>query len=384
MEDKEDFIFCTNCGTKNKADSKFCTKCGQPLVTITDEGIETDDSQAAQEIPHQSIIDSATSHLNSWTGGQGSVKVSWKEFFGQVFKPHTEKEAEEIFSAGTEKTTPSLQEISNDKVQPWLFSRILVTILLAGILLSVLTTLNTGNRMGDQIAMLVVIAIAVPMSALVLFFETNVYKNISFYRVGKIMLIGGILSLIVSIIGYHVLPNDNSLSFFSVLLIGFIEETAKVLVAAYFVRKLNVNRILNGLLIGAAVGTGFSAFENIQYMVDGYQLVSMETALQRTLLSISDHTEWCAIATAALVIAKGTGKLTSNSFWDMRFLRFFGLVMIIHMLWDWSLFDSFTNVRYIVLAIITWVTVFVMIHAGLNEVKRLQLNYQNDEQNEGD
>ncbi len=357
---------------ENNAKAKFCTKCGKPLVAVNDDGTETKNESVE---PKKSIFDSATSRLNGWTGGTGAVKVSWKDFFAEVLKSHTEDEAEDIFIAGTKKTTPALSEISDEKVQPWLFSRILIVIIVAGILLSILTNLN--QSMGDLMATDVIISIAVPMSALVLFFEINIFKNISFYRIGKIMLLGGILSLILTIIINNLVIVSN-LDFIGALLTGIIEETSKLLIAAYFVNKLNIKRIFNGLLIGAAVGTGFAAFENIQYMFEGNQLASLSSALIRTFCSISDHTEWCAIATAALVIVKGSEKLTTSTFTNIRFLRFLVLVIVIHMLWDWSMFDNLGYIRYAVLAVITWVTVFVMIHAGLREVKKLQLSVQDE------
>lgn len=374
MKEKNEIVFCTNCGTKNSIKSKFCIKCGKALAAVSDDGIENDNEYVK---PRGSMFDSATSKLNSWTGGNGAVKVSWKDFFSEVFKSHTEAEAEDIFIAGTNSTTPSLAEVSNEEVRPWLFSRILAVIVVAGILLTVLTRLNQST-LGDLIAADVVISIAVPMSALVLFFEINVFKNISFYKIGKIMLLGGILSLIVTVL-LNEFTSINDLNLIGSLLTGLIEEISKVLIAAFFIQKLNIKRIFNGLLIGSAVGTGFAAFENIQYIVvSNNQIVSFTDAFQRTLLSISDHTEWCAIATAALVIVKGSQKLTTNIFMDLRFLKFLALVILIHTCWDWNLFDNYTYIRYAILIVITWVTVFVMIHAGLREVKELQLSFNAD------
>lgn len=368
MAGEKGSVFCTNCGAKNDSKAKFCIKCGQSLVKIDTDEINNE----AEAEKHGSIMDSATSQLNSWTGGTGAVKISWKEFFGQVLKSHTEGEAEDIFIAGTKKTTPSLEEISDEKVQPWLFSRILVTIVLAGVLLSVLTNLN--QQVGDLLAMDVVLAISVPMAALVLFFEINVYRNISFYRIGKIMLLGGILSLILTIVVSNIVSNGASFDFVGALLIGIIEETSKLVIAAYFVNKLKIKRIFNGLLIGAAVGTGFSAFENIQYMVGNGQYSGISVALQRAAFSISDHTEWCAIATAGLVIVKGAQSMTASTFTNVRFLKFLGLVIILHMLWDWNMFDNSKYIICGIVAVITWVTVFVLIQAGLREVKELQLS----------
>lgn len=242
-EEKQDFVFCTQCGAKNSASAKFCTHCGHPLTHL--DGTSTSAASNAEEPQRKrkSVIDSTTSKINEWTGGKGAVKVSLKGFFGQVFKHHTEQEAEDIFAVGTEKTTPSLDEVVNDQVQPWLFSRILLFIFLVAVLLGVLSEFNP--RMGVVVSLDTTITIAVPVSALVLFFETNVYKNISFYQVMKITLVGGVLSLIATMILDNLLGDNGQLDLVGALLTGVSEEVAKVLVAAYFIYKLNIKRIFN-------------------------------------------------------------------------------------------------------------------------------------------
>lgn len=219
----------------------------------------------------------------------------------------------------------------------------------------------------------VAIAIAVPVSALILFFEVNVYRNISFYQVIQIFLMGGALSLIATIILDSLLGNNGELNLWGALTTGIAEELAKVLVAAYFISRLNVKHIFNGMLIGAAVGSGFAAFENVMYIVDDStgQLASVSDALLRALFSISDHTEWCAIAAAALVMVKGSRRLSFDDFMQPAFLRFLISVILIHALWDWDAISSLLTMA--VLAVITWIFVFVLIHAGLREVKEMQL-----------
>lgn len=361
MNQKNQNVFCPSCGTQNSINAKFCVHCGK--------------SMEPTEIKSTNIINSANNKLNDWAGNDGSIKVGLKEFFGQVFKKHTEEEAEDIFIVGTNKTTPSLKEVAGDKVQPWIFSRVLVMILIASTLLGILTTFN--SRLGIVIAMDTFVAVSVPISALILFFETNVYKNISMYKITQIFIIGGILSLIATMIIDQIIGNNSSLNLFSALSTGFAEETAKIIVAAYFIYKFNINKIFNGLLIGAAVGSGFAAFENIMYMVNDYtgQLVPIKDDLTRSIFSISDHTEWCAIVAAALVIAKGSEKLNLNSFLNHRFIKFFIIVMLIHALWDWNVLSDLGYFRYIILSIVTWVIVFIFIDAGLQQVNKLKESF---------
>lgn len=374
MAEEQQYVFCTNCGTKNSRDAKFCTHCGQPLVKP---GENDHQGVHRQDEKQSSVIDATTSRINRWTGGHGAVKVSLRDFFGQVFRHHTKSEAENIFIVGTEYTTPSLTDLADDQVQPWLFSRALLFTLVLSVLLWVLSLLNP--RTGVTVSLDVAIAIAVPVSALILFFEVNVYRNISFYQVIQIFLIGGALSLIATMILDSFLGNNGELNLWGALTTGIAEELAKVLVAGYFISRLNVKHIFNGMLIGAAVGSGFAAFENVMYMVDDStgQLASVGGALIRALFSISDHTEWCAIAAAALVMVKGSRKLSFDDFMKPAFLKFLISVILIHALWDWETIDSL--MKLVILAIITWIFVFVLIHAGLREVKKMQLQLKREQ-----
>lgn len=52
------------------------------------------------------------------------------------------------------------------------------------------------------------------------------------------------------------------------LLIGLVEELAKAVIVAVFLFKIKKsNYILDGLLIGSAVGAGFAAFETAGYIL---------------------------------------------------------------------------------------------------------------------
>lgn len=371
--EEKQFKFCTNCGVKNAKNAKFCKQCGTPFKVAqsnkTDEPRRESTNTESREEKSSSMIGSATSRLNSWTGGHGEVKISLRDFFSEVFKKHTQAEAEEIFIVGTPETTPTIEEVNAEEVHPWLFSRVFIFVLvLSGLLYMYL---KLSNQPGVFISLLIFIGVAVPVSALVLFFESNVLRNISFYQVIKICLVGGALSLIltmavIAIFGQE--DTDHGISLISALTIGIREELAKVLVAAYFIYKIKPKSIFGGLLIGAAVGTGFAAFENIQYIINALsEGGGIGYAFYRTMISVSDHTEWCAISSAGIILASNGKDFELNDLFNIKFLRFFLLVVLIHMLWDWTLGPS-DLIRETVGFIITWVTVLVIMHAGLREV----------------
>lgn len=55
---------------------------------------------------------------------------------------------------------------------------------------------------------------------------------------------------------------------------------------------------------------------------------------------------------------------------DRHFINFYLLSVLLHALWD--LKTPFTDVKLVLLIISGWVAIFVLIHAGLREVKELK------------
>lgn len=370
----KNYILCPKCGKKNRTDSKFCVNCGTPLKQGNNKSKESSDEAKPQRQDRtDDLLSSATSTINGWTGGKGAVKISFKDFFNQVFKHHTFSEAEEIFAVGTKDTTPKLSSLKNVEPHPWFFSRIIVfNIILAALIYFLF--MHYTQQTGELVSLCILLTIAVPVSANVLFFETNIFKNISILRIIEIILLGGVLSLIAALFLDNLLGNNSSLNLSSALMTGVAEEVGKALVAAYFLRKLNSRTIFNGLLIGSAVGSGFAAFENIQYLfnTEAANVESLiESVLERNALGIADHTEWCAIAAVGMIIANSGHRFEWSSLVSSKFLRFLLVVIIIHTLWDWNYLDSFGNIRYIVLIVIAWIIILVLIHAGMREVREL-------------
>lgn len=171
-EDTKKYTYCTNCGTKNAATNKFCLECGHSLI---------EKEEQPKESRAGSFLDNATKEMNSWTGEDKSVEINFKAIFNQFFKKHTQDETDKIFIAGTKETTPTLNEVADKDVRPWLFSR--VFLYLTSLLLILLAVLMIFQNSNAYPGLLFMGALAVPFSLLIFFFEVNVFKDISIYRV---------------------------------------------------------------------------------------------------------------------------------------------------------------------------------------------------------
>ena len=246
--------YCSYCGKPIQDGYLFCGSCGKPVATET-----TASSQQTQTKTSGSGDSSWVNHLNDYVGNDRPADLNWKILFTDVSKKHTTEEAEEIFIVGTRKTTPSVHEVSKDWPHPWLYSRVFLMFAIAFALLWVCCSMfQNPNALPGLI---VVGSFTVPLSTLILFLELNAWRNVSLYEVIKTFLVGGCASLVATLFLFSFF-GAHELDFFGAFLTGFIEETGKAVIVYYFLRRLGKLSILSGLLIGAAVGAGFDAFES--------------------------------------------------------------------------------------------------------------------------
>ncbi|WP_099221404.1 PrsW family glutamic-type intramembrane protease [Listeria costaricensis] len=331
---------------------------------------------------HVSHHESQSLHTDPLTGEKVTNEIHVKDLFSGVFKKHHKEEGDLVFIAGTKWTTPKEADISAAWPRPWVFSRVFIVLAITYFLLLACTYIF-GNA--NTIPGLMVIgSFAVPFSVLIFFFEANVPRNISVFDVVKMFFIGGVAALVATLILYDIIP-VGKLNYFNAFLVGIIEETGKMVIVALFIKSLNSKYVLNGLLIGAAVGAGFAAFESLgyafNYSVDAAFLfknthIAGDTMLQiifsRGWQSIGGHVVWAAISGAAIVIAKGDAKLGMQHFFTAKFWRLFIIPILLHFVWDCP-FNPLPQIAFkqIVLIVIVWIVIIMLISTGLRQVSRI-------------
>jgi len=222
-------------------------------------------------------------------------------------------------------------------------------------------------------ALIVMGSVAIPFALLIFFFEVNVPRNISLYQVIKLLLLGGLLSIVLSLFGFRVTGLHSWLGAASA---GIIEETGKALALLLVVGRPRYRWILNGLLLGAAVGAGFAVFESAGYALEtglseGVQAMR-ETILTRGLLAVlGGHVLWTGLAGAALWRVRGDQPFRPELFVAPRFLRVFGLCVAMHMIWN-SPLQLPLYAKYLVLGVVAWFLILEFIQAGLKQVRDAQ------------
>jgi RsiW-degrading membrane proteinase PrsW (M82 family) len=219
-------------------------------------------SAEAPLVPGQKSIHQ---HFGGIMGIEGLQNFKLKDIFSSIFKKHTLAETEEQLITGTSKNIPAITEIETSWAKPWLFSRF---ILIAAILTILLIL---GVRMFENIKLIPGIifvgAFAMPIASLIFFVELNAPRNVSIFLVFLLVFIGGVGSLLITLLIHSNLHFISKT--FGAAGAGFVEEPAKLLIVIWVMGKyLRYKWLLNGLLFGAAVGTGFAAFESAGYALE--------------------------------------------------------------------------------------------------------------------
>jgi RsiW-degrading membrane proteinase PrsW (M82 family) len=198
---------------------------------------------------------------------------------------------------------------------------------------TVVVTLLTGNP--NLIPTLVLLgSFLVPVTFVAWAFERRETGEITAALVLSTFVTGGVLGVLAASVLEAYLLNPSPWLFFGV---GLIEEAAKLAALMMLTRHLHTKSMRDGMILGAAVGFGFAAFESAGYAftalftVDGLSLTQLvQTELLRGLLAPVGHGLWTAILGGVLFAGSGrrhfgvTGRLV---------LAYLG-VSVLHGLWD--------------------------------------------------
>jgi protease PrsW len=308
-------------------------------------------------------------------GVQPLQEVPLRAMCSEVFSAHSEEDVESSLAAGAPQTTPPLAAVSTQWPRPWVFGRLLVLALLVYGAFDLAWT-QSGNR--NLIPGLILAgSFAVPMSTLVLFFECNVLRNVSLYQVTRVLLLGGVLALLLSLFMYRI-GAAFPIQGLGASVAGLVEEPAKLLTLGILINNPRYRFTLNGLLLGAAVGTGFAAFESAGYAfragLEGGSLAMRDVILTRGLLAPFTHIVWTAMAAAALWRVKGAAPFRWRMLQDSRFRRVFAVAVVLHMMWDSDSLLS-GDLLYLLVGLAGWFMVASLIQEGLEEIRREQGRY---------
>ena len=321
--------------------------------------------------------------------GKGSITKSFgsmlgldelKDFklgsiFSEVFRKHSLSETEEQLVTGTSKNTPSLTDIEISWAKPWLFSRIIAGCVILSALLIIGFNMFENSKLIP--GLIFIGTFVMPLATVIFFMEVNAPRNISIFLLTIMLFIGGVASLLVTLLVSNHIPWLYNM--FEASGAAVVEEPAKILILVLVLgQSVRFKWILNGLLLGAAVGAGFGAFESAGYAFESrlaYDFSTMvDNIIVRGLLAPFMHVVWTANAAAALWIVKGDKSFSWNMLADGRFLRVFFLSMATHFTWNANFsilgLPYVGDVKYLLLGAFSWTVCFMLIQAGLKQLNQ--------------
>jgi protease PrsW len=318
------------------------------------------------------FIERMSDRVSSVAGLEKIHGFNARQMFSEVFKRRPDEEKEEYFNVGTRTTTPHITQVDTNWPKPWAFARTLGATALAYALL--LWAWREFSNPYFVPALIVIGSMAFPFAILVFFFEVNVPRNISLYQIIRMVLFGGIISLIVSLFGFRYTNLSNWLGAMSA---GIVEELGKMLTLLLFVGNRRFKWTLNGLLIGAAVGTGFSVFETMGYVFDalwnhGSQAMLSEITGRGWLVVLGDHSLWTGLVGAALWRVRGDRPFRPDMLGDPRFLRVLGIAMAMHMVNNAPIRVPL-YAKFFLIGFVAWAAILSFIQDGLRQVRQEQI-----------
>jgi len=356
-------MFCIECGKENVEAARFCISCGKTIAVIG----ASKTAVAPVPAKHAGVFQSIGNQISSLASTDKLEGFSLREFFSEVFKKRESAELDDYFVVGTNRTTPSIEDVQANWPKPWFFFRVLM--FLGLVYLGFYLAFQQFGNPKLIPGLIMMGSLAVPLATVILFFELNVPRNISFNRVLMLVASGGIVSLFVALVGFSV----SDLGWLGASQAGIVEEIGKLLAVILVARSFKGKYILNGLLYGAAVGAGFAFFESagyaFEYLEKSGRLDVMFDVIQlRAFLTPFGHVAWTAIAAGALWRVKGDKPFQLGMLFDGGFLKTMIIPMILHMTWD-APFNSPFDIHLIGLGIVGWFVVFGLVQQGLRQIR---------------
>ena len=210
-------------------------------------------------------------------------------------------------------------------------------VLFSGLLLWVLSVIVTGLTGNLNLIPTVVLlgSFLVPTTAVVFYLDHDSSATISSQRIFFAFVYGGVLGVLTASLLEVWLLQDG---IFIYLGVGLIEELAKVLALVLVAWGIRHFTRLDGIVLGAAVGFGFAAFESSGYALNalftphGLSLLSLVwTEVLRGVLAPVGHGLWTGILGGVqFEAAAARGRLGLT--W--KFVGAYLLVSLLHGLWD--------------------------------------------------
>ena len=320
-------------------------------------------------------------------------KITFKEILSDCRKKHSKRDFDYQLSAGSEFNSATEQDMLQKWQKPWVFYKLAIVGLIGMVLIFAFDALSRqllgeGGWYPASATMAIVVSpMIVPLVITIFLWELNIPRNVALYEVFLAFMSGGIISLfsnlVLRMVGSDKLQQDAAYA-------GVFEEPAKLIAAVILLALLFKKKKmygLSGLLIGAAAGAGFGAFESVWYNLN-YTVLSGNVEIAKFFLQsrfiggFGMHTVWCAGYSAALALHTKKSKISLESFLNADFIIMFVAAVVMHYInnsdvyWkaigavndDGSASEAIFMLGQIGLRIVEWIILLFIIRKCLYQV----------------
>jgi len=222
----------------------------------------------------------------------------------------------------------------------------------------VLSVMVSTQNLNFFPSLLLVGAVTVPLSVLVFALTGGRTNPPGGWVVAVTAVSGGVIGTVTA--GVLEFRAVERLGAGSILLVGFIEEAAKLIVPLVVLLLTRPRDPRGGVVIGIASGMGFAVLETMGY---GFQELLRarsvdaveDTLLLRALLSPAGHVAWTGLTVAVLWrVASATRKGRALGAFAGAYL----LAVLLHTLWD----VSSSLVVHVVVVVVSVTLLLVLVH----------------------
>lgn len=174
----------------------------------------------------------------------------------------------------------------------------------------------------------------VPVSFVTFFYERRDRFSVNISATSMSFLYGGVLGTITAALLEPFFIR--SLTFSTAFIVGLIEEFTKIIGVVIIARRRSFNSEMDGIVLGAAAGMGFAAFESSGYAFTAFLQSSgnlsevVLVTLIRGIVSPVGHGTWTAILACVLLRESVSGRFKIN----YEVIKAYLTVAVLHGLWD--------------------------------------------------
>jgi RsiW-degrading membrane proteinase PrsW (M82 family) len=225
---------------------------------------------------------------------------------------------------------PRALNIKRPKANSWL--QVIITGFVFYVISTILLVITQNPNLFPTVVMIG--SFLVPVTYVTFFYERRHLSHLSISTTFIGFVYGGILGVLAASLLEPIFVRTTNLS--SNLVIGLIEEFAKILGVIVIARRMRHDLEMDGLILGAAAGMGFAALESMGYAFvaflssGGSLSQTVFVTLLRGILSPVGHGTWTAIFASVLFREAKDGHFRIN----VKVIGAFLLVSVLHAAWD--------------------------------------------------